>query len=328
MSTSGGQAAVVESTARFDTGLVPRAARLEYWNRVNTEIFSAISVDPRSESLHGVLERRKCGALGIGRVYSTAAVVHGGQCIQAANSDSGLLVHMQDLGSSVNTQLRRSTLLRAGDLTFCDASRPYTVECQNPVRMTVIKVPDNIITGRFDSVEQFVGLHVNGMRGGGAILASFIRTIWLHGIDLDTSESCASESLVSALLDLLVVACEGPAEPPVSPNFADLGRKMQAHIERALADPNLSVNSLASTFGVTTRHVHRLFAKSGTAPSMYILERRLDLAARRLRDRKHGDSITAIAFHCGFNDSTAFCRAFRKRYGMAPRVYRREQRER
>jgi AraC family transcriptional regulator, positive regulator of tynA and feaB len=76
---------------------------------------------------------------------------------------------------------------------------------------------------------------------------------------------------------------------------------------------------------VTTRHVHRVFSEAGATPSSYILEHRLDLAARKLRNLKRGDNITTIAFDSGFSDLTSFSRSFRKRYGVTPRDYRRER---
>jgi AraC-like DNA-binding protein len=60
----------------------------------------------------------------------------------------------------------------------------------------------------------------------------------------------------------------------------------------------------------------------GTTPSAYILERRLARAAERL-GAAHEASITEIAFELGFNDSAYFARAFRQRFGVSPREWRR-----
>jgi AraC-like DNA-binding protein len=52
------------------------------------------------------------------------------------------------------------------------------------------------------------------------------------------------------------------------------------------------VSSLALAFGVTPRHVHRIFAEFETTPSSYILDRRLAFAAARLRDAACTANIT------------------------------------
>ncbi len=64
-----------------------------------------------------------------------------------------------------------------------------------------------------------------------------------------------------------------------------------------------------------------LFAAEGATPSAYIQERRLRMAAERLR-RPDAPCITEVAMAVGFNDLTHFGRAFRRRYGVTPRDYR------
>jgi AraC-like DNA-binding protein len=79
---------------------------------------------------------------------------------------------------------------------------------------------------------------------------------------------------------------------------------------------------VAQALGVSPRYVQMLFAEEATTPSTYILERRLERAAERLGREGLRQTITEIAFSVGFNDLSYFCRAFRKRFGAAPRDYR------
>jgi AraC-like DNA-binding protein len=312
--------------ATFDTARVPDAARLDYWNQANTEAFSEISVDPRNDSLHGVLERRAHGALRIARVRSTAVTVHGGQASRSVTRAGGLLLHLQDQGISRNTQLRRSAVLRTGDITFCDASRPYTVECSHPVEMIVVSLPERLFSGRFPNIDELAALHVDGTRGGGAILGCCVRNLWRHCSEIAPTDPLSGESMVGALLELMQLISVGGHEPAPSRKLGSLHQEMSAFIEQRLADPELTVDALASAFGVSARHVHRVFAGSGTTPSSYIFDRRLSFAAGQLRNMGRYDSITDIALRSGFNDSTSFSRAFRRRYGVAPREYRGERR--
>jgi AraC-like DNA-binding protein len=101
---------------------------------------------------------------------------------------------------------------------------------------------------------------------------------------------------------------------------------MRTYVEDRLADPTLSVNSLARAFGVTPRHVHRVFAGFETTPSSYILDCRLNFAAAQLRNVNSNANVTQIAFDSGFSDCTSFSRAFRKKYGITPRAFRNERR--
>lgn len=323
MHTSDYRSAASLST-RLDTGLLPPAKRLEAWNRINTEQFSQLSVDARSDGFRGILEQRQCDSLRISCVHSTAVVVRGGQST-AWSRAGGLLLHLQVLGSSINTQLNRSTILRVGDITFCDAERPYAVRCAAPVQMIVIKIPRDVLLARLGSIDELVALHVDGTRGSGAILSSFIRSAWMHCGEIEGDGVVAGEAMMTALLDLLALV-RANADTETRPRIlVALHHEMRAYVEERLGDPSLSVSSLAAAFGVTPRHAHRVFAEAGTTPSRYILDRRLDFAAARLRDVQRGGSITSIALDAGFSDSLSFSRAFRNKYGAAPREYRRER---
>jgi AraC-like DNA-binding protein len=72
---------------------------------------------------------------------------------------------------------------------------------------------------------------------------------------------------------------------------------------------------------VTNRYVQALFRDLSTTPSRYILDRRLELAAERLRSSP-ARRISGIAMAVGFGDFAYFSRAFHRRFGLSPRDYR------
>lgn len=99
--------------------------------------------------------------------------------------------------------------------------------------------------------------------------------------------------------------------------LADAAFHAHAHL-----DEPLSLDTLACVSGLSPHHFHRLFrAAFGETPTAYVERLRLERAAWRLQ--LHSDSILAIAIDCGFNDHETFSRAFRRRYGLSPRDYRR-----
>ena len=62
-----------------------------------------------------------------------------------------------------------------------------------------------------------------------------------------------------------------------------------------------------------------LFAGQQTTFSDFVLDRRLALARRRLRDpARAGLTISAIAYECGFGDLSYFNRVFRRHFAMTP----------
>jgi AraC family carnitine catabolism transcriptional activator len=100
--------------------------------------------------------------------------------------------------------------------------------------------------------------------------------------------------------------------------------KAVEHLERAAsmdAAPALDMSSLASECGLSVRQVQRLFnEKVGKSPSRYYLDLRLERARQLLRQTDM--RIMDIAVACGFSGQAHFSRAYRKRFGVAPRKER------
>lgn len=94
---------------------------------------------------------------------------------------------------------------------------------------------------------------------------------------------------------------------------------IKADIATNLGSNHLSIDLVATRQGITPRYVRKLFENEGTSFSDFVRGQRLSLAYRMLVDRRHlGRTISAIAFHCGFNDLSYFNRTFRRRYGSTP----------
>jgi transcriptional regulator GlxA family with amidase domain len=108
----------------------------------------------------------------------------------------------------------------------------------------------------------------------------------------------------------------------VAPSAAehDLVRRMADHIQSRPAD-DLSTAALADRFGLSTRHLSRLFnAHMGMAPARYVRRSRTEAAANLLQDGV--STLDSVARRCGFGSAQSLRGAFRERYGMSPSEYR------
>ena len=86
-------------------------------------------------------------------------------------------------------------------------------------------------------------------------------------------------------------------------------------------DGDVSLDALAGHTGLSRFHLHRVFSTTaGETPKQYTLRLRLGRAAVMLLTGE--ESVLDIALSCGFQSHEAFCRAFRRRFGMAPSTYR------
>lgn len=89
----------------------------------------------------------------------------------------------------------------------------------------------------------------------------------------------------------------------------------------------LSLSFLALKFGIDKSYFSRTFRQeTGENLMLYITRKRLEKAAEYMRES--GISLTEIAFMVGYDDYAYFNRVFRKNYGVSPREYRSNNRNR
>jgi AraC-like DNA-binding protein len=94
---------------------------------------------------------------------------------------------------------------------------------------------------------------------------------------------------------------------------------VKAHIARHLTRGDLSVGAVALGQQLTPRYIQRLFEDEGTTFSSHVLAERLTLAHRLLGDpATTQQTVSTIAYACGFGDLSHFNHAFRRRYGATP----------
>ncbi len=83
----------------------------------------------------------------------------------------------------------------------------------------------------------------------------------------------------------------------------------------------IGVADMAEQSGLSRFHFSREFKKhTGIAPAAYLQELRLKKAIRMLQSERK--TIKEIAYACGYDDCSYFCRIFHRAYGIAPGNYR------
>jgi len=95
-----------------------------------------------------------------------------------------------------------------------------------------------------------------------------------------------------------------------------------SHLETHFQEP-LDLATLATMARMSKRSFLRAFqAGMGLTPIAYLIQLRIHHAATQLRSTR--DTVTEIAFRCGFSDSNYFTRQFGRIMGQSPRLYRRQ----
>ena len=85
-----------------------------------------------------------------------------------------------------------------------------------------------------------------------------------------------------------------------------------------------TVEEVAAHVNIDRSYLYKLFCQyRGMSPSKYLMQCRLDRAAKLLENREL--SISEIGFFVGFYDTSHFYRAFSAKFGTTPQRYREER---
>ncbi|MEZ5606856.1 MAG: helix-turn-helix transcriptional regulator [Burkholderiaceae bacterium] len=100
-----------------------------------------------------------------------------------------------------------------------------------------------------------------------------------------------------------------------APRLALIQRSIHARLDQ----PGLGLDTIARLHHTTPRQVQRLFAAQGTCFSDYLADARLQRARALLASPAHRHRrVLDIALECGYDNISAFGRAFRRRFGITP----------
>ena len=106
--------------------------------------------------------------------------------------------------------------------------------------------------------------------------------------------------------------------------LAATGRIQQAItlIHELGQDPNFNIQSLARRLNCTREHLCRQFHQAtGVTPNDYLVQHRLSLATRLLRQSE--EKLENLARRSGFTSANYLCRVFRQHYAVSPAEFRR-----
>jgi len=95
-------------------------------------------------------------------------------------------------------------------------------------------------------------------------------------------------------------------------------KRVEEYIEANLDAP-FNIEQIAELTGISTRSIYRAFKRSrGYSPMQFARQRRLQQARRMPEGAGQVESVTSVAFRCGFNDVSHFSRGFSKAFGESP----------
>jgi len=278
---------------------------------------------------HGEPYRGRCDLGELGNVRICRIIAdrhrdgHGARVgTHATNPFYKLVFQMR--GRSHLDQSDRRTVIGASSWYVYDVSRPYSQTNVEELDQIAILVRKDMCSDRVSSMVRNLPQEAFPVTGMSRILFDCIRSTLSQFDDVSTENSAALGDSLMELAKLTIMEKMGDC-PSVS--MRDTVReRIEAYISHHLFDPDLSIDTIATAMNCTKRYLHKVFNDDGRTLNQYIWDCRLERCRRDLeRPELSGRSITEIAFAWGFNNSSHFSRAFKRKFGETPHNCRTRQ---
>jgi AraC family transcriptional regulator, positive regulator of tynA and feaB len=284
--------------------------------------YGATVVDADPVGFQGVLTNLSADQLQISSVQSTPAVCRSAVGRKRSRGDETTFsLQVVHRGRCRIDHAGIGSIGVTGDMFIADSSRSYELAFVEPVEGLVLSPPWSRFRAHADKLEELAGHRINVANGPGAVLSSFIRSAWDELVDCDPQTW--PQSATDVIWDLFESVLQGQGmREPVTGQPALLRRNARVLVDDNFRDCAFKSSAIAEALGVSPRYLQMVFAEVGTTPSRFLVARRLEAAAARLRHLERPLRVTDIALECGFNDLSYFSRAFRRRFGTSARAYR------
>ncbi len=297
--------------------------------------------DQRRDAWRFALQRVSMDLLGLGgdgEVYGELLTFTSGQRIQFARAagtaqrlaidfgqdgDCFWLVMLLEGKMAASSGATRFALAES-DIVYGSGAVRAELDIESDYRLLVVKVPLTLsaLKSRLPMPDG-IGC-IDGESAMGRMLSGLLRSaadaiLEISDDEMRPVELALPEFISAILLDKAPAKALGGA---AGGRAAILERVFQS-IEMRLSDPDLSIHQIASEHGISARYLQKLFESFGESFGQHVKLRRLERCRLDLGSPLHAQrSISEILYQWGFNDSASFSRAFRERYAVSPREYR------
>jgi AraC-like DNA-binding protein len=299
---------------------VPAPRRLGLWQDIVCDVFVQLDCKSDQEDFQGAVTQSKLGALALTRVEASRQRVFRTRSRISRANENYLLFAFGAQGEGGVVQDGREALIGPGEFAFYDTTRPYELSFDGNFTQHILQVPRDLAQKRFGSLDHLAAKTFGRHGPLQRLAADFILGI---SQIIESLDDAAADRLSVQALEMVAIALdhEGRDRATVkSPHRSALLSRLKAYIQARLNDPALSLERTAAALGISPRYINALLEAEQQSFGRYVLAQRLDRCRNDLADPTHRNlQIAEIAYCWGFNDVSHFSRAFRSRFGMAPR---------
>lgn len=308
------------------TDSLPVHRRRAYWRTALSQTFGAVDMTVADEVYYGTIRTASLGRL--------QAVTVDGDCLYAQRTgrlvrqscqDEYVVVKLLDRGVARLEQDGREVLLGPGDIFVYDMARPVRLDLPQSFRTKSLILPRDVLGLSESEMTHVTASPVGADSPLGGMLSPFLAGL-VDGVGSYAPHT--RELMARNVVDLLGVLADevlGRSAMDTPGGNRALLLRIQAYIDRHLADPELTPQVIARAHHISLRYLHKLFESEDATVGRWIQRRRLEECRRDLTRHRSAHTIAAVAHRWGFTSAAHFSRAFRAAYGMTPREWRATQ---
>lgn len=321
----GGQMGTDASNSRISTEHLPQQEKLEFWRSLVEQNIVALDFSTeRNQSFEGSLYSSELGSATLSFIKSTPHIAQRTPASHFA-SDSDLLVFNIVLaGNLIACQDGKEHSLACGSGTVVNAGRAYQLNITENTELAVLQVPRKIMSTKVAGIDLVMAKNLAVKNPVYPLVLAYVKELASIMSKLPhQSIGKIADNLLDLLAAMVSEALQDSAGLITDHRLANLLR-IKAYVAENLFSSDLTPTSVANSLGISARYINQLLSVEDTSLSRYIWKQRLEQAERFLRDTSlSSQTISTLAFGCGFNDMAHFSKSFRKHYNHSPSEYRR-----
>ena len=228
-------------------------------------------------------------------------------------------------GSACVVQQGRQATVRAGSWMIYDTTAGYEIANPEPVEHLIVMVPKGHLTERGVRLDALMARDVGGARGMARLALETMRTTYQELPHMSATAASGAGELIKQLVQLSLLELSGLET--ASTQRLMLRDRILGHISQHLADPDLSVDSIAKALRCSRRLLYNAFEGENESLAAYIQRLRMQACVREFKNPTAPERpITDVAMSWGFGSLSHFSRAFREHTGQSPSEFRHSSR--
>lgn len=268
----------------------------------------------------------RLGACRLSEIKANAHIVVNDRAFWRSFDPDAIKILMQRSGHSRFEQQSVAVNLGPRSAIIYDPVRTYSLQNVSDVDQLILQVPRSTFE---DEVLTRLAAPISLPAADDSLTRIVSGLMEMAITETQSLDEAGCRRVGDSLVQLVSGLIRGkPAAPEFrrSPLEA-LRERIVGFIDANLARSSLCAEDIAQHMGCSRRYLHKAFEGEGTTLERFIWDRRLERSKEALTSpARAAVSISEIAFACGFNSSAHFSRAFKGRYGVAPRELREQLR--